>query len=433
MRFIDIIAKKREGLALTTEEINFWIRSYTDGLIPDYQVSALLMAIVLNGMDARETSDLTFAMMHSGDVINLSGIEGVKADKHSTGGVGDKTSLALGPMVAACGVKLTKMSGRGLGHTGGTLDKLESIDGFNCYLSEDEFRNQVNDIGIAIIGQSANLVPADKKLYALRDVTATVDSMPLIASSIMSKKLAAGSDVIVLDVKYGSGAFMKTPEDAVTLGKMMMVIGQSLGRSVSVMVTDMDEPLGCAIGNALEVKEAIETLKGNGPEDFTKLCLMAGSLILVKSGVATTLEEAEEKLKEVIDNGSALEKLKVMVAAQGGNVTQIEQPDLLPKSKFETLLIARESGYITRMEAQQLGTLAMKIGAGRETKEDLIKPGTGIVLSAKVGDRLEEGKTMAKVYHDEPLTEEWIEDFYHCYEISVEYKERNPLVYAVLE
>ncbi len=433
MRFLDIIAKKREGLSLSTEEIDFWIHSYTEGLIPDYQVSSLLMAIVLNGMDARETSDLTFAMMHSGDVIDLSGIEGIKADKHSTGGVGDKTSLALGPMVAACGVKLAKMSGRGLGHTGGTLDKLESIDGFNCYLSEDEFRNQVNAIGIAIIGQSANLVPADKKLYALRDVTATVDSMPLIASSIMSKKLAAGSDVIVLDVKYGSGAFMKTPEDAIALGKMMMEIGQSLGRSVSVMVTDMDEPLGWAIGNALEVKEAVETLKGNGPEDFTQLCLMAGSMILVKSGVAESLKDAEEKLRTVIANGKALEKLKAMVKAQGGAVRQIEQTDLLPKAKFETVLTAREDGYITRMEAQKLGTLAMKIGAGRETKEDSIKAGTGIVLCAKVGHKLEIGQSLATIYHDEPLSGDWIEAFYSCYQISKIYKERNPLVYAVLE
>ncbi len=433
MRFVDIIAKKREGLALTTEEINYWIRSYTDGLIPDYQVSALLMAIVLNGMDARETADLTFAMMHSGDVIDLTGIEGIKADKHSTGGVGDKTSLALGPMVAACGVKLAKMSGRGLGHTGGTLDKLESIEGFNCYLSEDEFRKQVNDIGIAIIGQSANLVPADKKLYALRDVTATVDSMPLIASSIMSKKLAAGSDVIVLDVKYGSGAFMKTPEDAVALGQMMMNIGQSLGRKVSVMVTDMDEPLGCAIGNALEVKEAIETLKGNGPDDFTKLCITAGSLILVKAGVTDSLEDAQIKLKEVLANGAALEKLKDMVKMQGGNTIMIEQPELLPKSIFETALYVREDGFITRMQAQQLGTLAMKIGAGRETKEDDIKPGTGLVLCSKVGAKVSKGDPLVYVHHDEPLSDAWIKELYDCFEISKVYKERNPLVYTVLE
>ena len=433
MRFVDIIVKKREGKELTTEEINFWIRSYVDGGVPDYQVSALLMAIVLNGMNGRETADLTMAMMHSGDVIDLSSIDGIKVDKHSTGGVGDKTSLALGPMVAACGARLAKMSGRGLGHTGGTLDKLESISGFNCYLDEAAFVRQVNDIGLSIIGQSANLVPADKKLYALRDVTGTVDSVPLIASSIMSKKLAAGSDVIVLDVKYGSGAFMKTPEAAVILGRTMIDIGRTLGRKVCAMVTDMDEPLGNAIGNALEVKEAIDTLRGHGPEDFTKLCLTAGSLMLVKAGIAPDRDSAWQMLQHAVDSGAALEKLRAMVKAQGGAVSQIDHPETLPGSVYETDLYAREDGYISHMEAQKLGTLAMKIGAGRETKDDTIRPGTGIVLCAKVGDAVAAGQPLARIYHDAPLLEGWISEFYDCYSFSGIRAKDNPLIYTVLE
>ncbi len=433
MRFVDIIVKKREGLALTTEEINYWIKAYVDGKIPEYQVSALLMAIVLNGMDARETSDLTMAMMHSGDVIDLGGIDGIKVDKHSTGGVGDKTSLALGPMVAACGGKLAKMSGRGLGHTGGTLDKLESISGFNCYLTKDAFIKQVNDIGLAIIGQTGDMVPADKKLYALRDVTGTVDSLPLIASSIMSKKLAAGSEVIALDVKYGSGAFMKTPEDAVRLGQTMIDIGTSLGRKVCAMVTDMDEPLGNAIGNALEVREAIDTLCGRGPEDFTRLCLTAGVHMLVQAGLARDAADAEAKLTRSIESGAAFEKLKAMVKAQGGDVCQIENPELLPKSVYITEMTSREDGHIAHMEAMRLGTLAMKIGAGRETMEDKILPGTGIVLCAKVGSRIERGQVLAWIYHDQPLQPDWVEEFYGSYTFSEQAVCRKPLIYKVLD
>lgn len=432
MRFVDMIVKKREGKALSTEEINFWIDNYVDGKIPDYQVSALLMAIVFNGMDARETTDLTMAMMNSGDVMDLSGIEGVKVDKHSTGGVGDKTSLALGPMVAACGARLAKMSGRGLGHTGGTLDKLESIRGFNCYLSEEQFIRQVNDIGLAIAGQTGNLVPADKKLYALRDVTGTVDSMPLIASSIMSKKLASGSDAIVLDVKYGNGAFMKTPEAAIALGREMMDIGTSLGRRVCVMVTDMDEPLGNAIGNALEVKEAIETLKGRGPQDFTQLCMEAGSLLLVMAGIADHKEMARDMLSKAVESGAALKKFRDMVLAQGGDVAQIDDPGKLPLAKHMTELAAPDSGYICHMEAVRLGTLAMQIGAGRAAKDDKILPGTGIVLEAKVGALVKKGQILARIYHDEPLSEAWISDFYNSYRLTDQPSGRNPLIYKIL-
>ncbi len=432
MRFVDMIVKKREGKALSTEEIKFWINNYVAEKIPDYQVSALLMAIVFNGMDARETTDLTMAMMNSGDVMDLSGIEGVKVDKHSTGGVGDKTSLALGPMVAACGARLAKMSGRGLGHTGGTLDKLESIRGFNCYLSEEQFIRQVNDIGLAIAGQTGNLVPADKKLYALRDVTGTVDSMPLIASSIMSKKLASGSDAIVLDVKYGNGAFMKTPEEAITLGREMMDIGTSLGRRVCVMVTDMDEPLGNAIGNALEVKEAIETLKGRGPQDFTQLCMEAGSLLLVMAGIADNKEIARGMLSKAVESGAALKQFRDMVLAQGGDVAQIDDPKKLPLAKHMTELAAPDSGYICHMEAVRLGTLAMQIGAGRAAKDDKILPGTGIVLEAKVGDLVKKGQTLARIYHDKPLSGEWISDFYNSYRLTDQPSRRNPLIYKIL-
>ncbi len=432
MRFVDLIVKKRNGEPLSTEEIRFWIKGYVDGAIPDYQVSALLMAIVFQGMDARETADLTMAMMHSGDVLDLSCISGIKVDKHSTGGVGDKTSLALGPMVAACGARLAKMSGRGLGHTGGTLDKLESIRGFNCYLSREQFIQQVNDIGLAIVGQTGNLVPADKKLYALRDVTGTVDSMPLIASSIMSKKLASGSDAMVLDVKYGSGAFMKTPEQAIALGQEMMNIGTALGRRVCVMITDMDEPLGYAIGNALEVKEAIATLKGEGPKDFTQLCMEAGSRLLMMAGIASDLKDARARLSTAVESGTALNKLREMVSAQGGDASQIDDPDLLPQAACVTGLTAKTSGYIAHMEAVRLGTLAMQIGAGREKQDDTIRPGTGIVLAAKVGDYVQEGQLLAQIYHDTPLTGQWIRDFYASYRITPEAARRNPLIYKIL-
>lgn len=432
MRFVDLIIKKREKEALSGEEIRYFIDSYVQNKIPDYQVSALLMAIVLNGMNERETADLTMAMMHSGDMIDLSVIDGVKVDKHSTGGVGDKTSMALGPMVAACGAKVAKMSGRGLGHTGGTLDKLESIEGFDCYLSREAFEKQVREVNIAIIGQTGNLVPADKKLYALRDVTGTVDSIPLIASSIMSKKLAAGSDAILLDVKYGSGAFMKTKEDAVKLAGEMIKIGRSLGRDVRAMITDMKKPLGRAIGNALEVKEAIDTLKGHGPEDFTKLCMAGGKIMLVQAKIAADENEAGKMLENAVKSGAAFEKFKEMVAAQHGNTAQIENPKLLPKAGTVTTMICPESGYIHSIEALNLGRLAMEIGAGRETKEDKINPAVGIVLKKTCGESIEAGEALAQIHHDAPLTEEWRRRFLNSFEIKPEKPEEEPLIYKIL-
>lgn len=432
MRFVDLIVKKREGQTLTTDEINWWIQEYTEGNIPDYQVSALLMAIVFNGMDARETSDLTLAMMHSGDVLNLDCIPGVKADKHSTGGVGDKTSLTLGPLIAACGVKVAKMSGRGLGYTGGTLDKLESIQGYNCYIDEQAFIRQVKDIGIAIVGQTGDLVPADKKLYALRDVTGTVESLPLIASSIMSKKLAAGCDVISLDVKYGSGAFMKTKEDAEKLAKAMIDIGNSAGRSVHAMITDMELPLGRAIGNALEVKEAIATLMGCGPEDFTELCMSAGRMMLVQAKVAENEVQAQRMLEQAIQSGAALEKLKQLVQAQGGDVSQIDNPELLPQATYVTPMPSRQSGYIYGMKAVDFGNLAMQIGAGREKIDDTIDPSVGIVLNKKTGEAVCEGEVLAWVHHNKLLEKSWIDAFYDSYEIRNEQPEKEPLIYKIL-
>ena len=433
MRFVDIIDKKRLGLPLTKEEIDFWISGYVKGEIPDYQVSALCMAIVLNGMEQREISELTLAIMNSGDVMDLSAIEGIKIDKHSTGGVGDKTSLALLPMVAACGVKVAKMSGRGLGHTGGTLDKLESIDGFNIFLDDEAFVKQVNDIGIAIIGQTAQLVPADKKLYALRDVTSTVQSVPLISSSIMSKKLASGSDTILLDVKYGDGAFMQTADAAIELAETMIQIGKDCGRDTRAMITDMNQPLGFAIGNALEVKEAIETLKGNGPEDFTELCLTAGSIILQQAKVCDDEASARAMLLDAIHSGKALDKLKELVKAQGGNVEQIEHPELLPQAKYVVEMKAKKSGYLAQVKALRVGTLAMKLGAGRATKEDDINFAVGIVLNKKVSNAVNEGDVIAYIHTDAPLTEEWIDDFYATFVVEDEMCACEPLIYKVLQ
>lgn len=432
MRFVDIIEKKRWGEALTEEEIRWWIRHYVEGEIPDYQVSALLMAIVLNGMTAEETSALTMAMMESGETIDLSEIQGVKVDKHSTGGVGDKTTLALGPMLAACGAKVAKMSGRGLGSTGGTLDKLESIQGFNCYLDKEAFIRQVQDIGIAVIGQTESLVPADKKLYALRDVTGTVASIPLIASSIISKKLAAGAEVIELDVKYGDGAFMKTAEEAVELAEMMIHLGEACGRKVRAMITDMNEPLGKAIGNALEVKEAVDTLRGQGPEDFTELVLSSGANLLAEAGLAADRAEGRRKMEGVIADGSALEKLKAMVKAQGGNPAQIEHTELLPKARFITPVISRETGYIRKAGALELGRLAMEIGAGRETKDDVIRPEAGIVLEKKTGDFVAAGDILAYVHHAEPLEEKWLERLSKAFVLSKEPVPEKQLIYKML-
>lgn len=432
MRFVDLIEKKKSGQPLSAEEIRYWIRGYVDGEIPDYQVSALLMAILFQGMNPEEILELTMCMMYSGDVMDLSDIHGLKADKHSTGGVGDKTSLVLGPMVAACGVPMAKMSGRGLGFTGGTLDKLESIEGFHVNLDRHDFVKQVNRIGIAIVGQSGNLVPADKKLYALRDVTGTVNSIPLIASSIMSKKLAAGSDVIVLDVKYGSGAFMKTPEKAVKLARTMIQIGTGMGRKVRAIISSMEAPLGCAIGNALEVEEAVRTLQGRGPEDLNALCMAAGSLLLQEAGGVLDAAEAERRLSEALQSGRALNKLADMVEAQGGSRYQILHPEMLPTARYQTDIISERSGYVHDERAMELGSLAMRIGAGRAKKEDDIWNEVGIVLKKKPGDYVQKGETLAVVHHRELLTEEWKESCRQAFIIAEEAPEVQPLIYKII-
>ena len=398
MRMYDLIMKKRNGGTLSKEEIEFMVSEYTKGTIPDYQMSAMMMAIYFVGMNDEETLHLTMAMATSGDMLDLSGIHGIKVDKHSTGGVGDKTSLALTPMVAACGLTVAKMSGRGLGHTGGTIDKLESFEGFRTDISTEKFIENVNTIGVSIMGQTANLAPADKKLYALRDVTATVDNMSLIASSIMSKKLAAGSDAIVLDVKTGSGAFMKKKEDAFALAKAMVNIGNMAGRKTIAVITDMDQPLGYAIGNALEVKEAIDTLKGNGPEDFTKLCYTLGAMMLVAGQIADDTKEATKMLKEVIESGKAYEKFVEFIGAQGGNVNQVYNPDLLPKATLEIPVFAEKDGYVEKIICDEVGICSLILGGGRENKESEIDLSVGIILHKKVGDFVSKDTQIATLY-----------------------------------
>lgn len=398
MRMYDIIAKKRDGLELSTEEINFFVTGLTQGEIPDYQASALLMAIFLQKMTNRETVDLTYAMMKSGDMVDLSGIEGIKVDKHSTGGVGDTTTLILGPMVAACGVPVAKMSGRGLGHTGGTLDKLESIEGFSIEVSSEDFIDNVNRHKIAVIGQSKNIAPADKKLYALRDVTATVDNISLIAASVMSKKLAAGSDAIVLDVKMGSGAFVKTFDGAVELSKAMVDIGTSMGRNTIGVITDMEQPLGFAIGNALEVKEAIDTLKGVGPADLTELCKRLASYMVYLGEGAQSVSEARVMVEENLKNGNAFEKFKEFVRIQKGNVAVIENPELLPTCDLIVEVRSVESGFISRIKSDDVGIAAMVLGAGRENMDTVLDMGAGIVLKKKVGDFVNAGDVIATLY-----------------------------------
>ena len=395
MRVVDLIEKKQAGLALSQEEINFLIAGYTDGTIPDYQMSALAMAIYFQGMTEEEASYLTMAMVKSGDEIDLSAIHGVKVDKHSTGGVGDTTTLVLAPLVAACGVPVAKMSGRGLGHTGGTTDKLEAIPGFSVTLLPQDFIDHVNRYKIAVVGQSGNLTPADKKLYALRDVTGTVQSIPLIASSIMSKKIAAGADAIVLDVKTGEGAFMKTLADAEALAHTMVKIGHQVGRKTLAVISDMSQPLGYMIGNALEVKEAIQTLQGQGPEDLTELCLVLGGQMLLAANRVASLEEGKVLLQEQIDSGRALEVFKTFLANQGGDTRIVDNPDLLPQARYQIPLLAQSSGVVSQWVADEVGVAAMMLGAGRETKEDIIDPAVGIELCAKVGDPIQEGQPLA--------------------------------------
>ena len=398
MRMYDLIMKKKEGEALTKEEINFIVEGYTNGGIPDYQMSAFLMAVCLKEMNLQETIDLTMAMVNSGDVLDLSPIVGKKADKHSTGGVGDKTSLIIGPMVAALGVPVAKMSGRGLGHTGGTIDKLESFPGFSVSLSEQQFFDNVNRMKLAIIGQTANLAPADKKMYALRDVTATVNNLSLISSSIMSKKIAAGSDVIVLDVKCGSGAFMKTLDEAEALAKAMVEIGHGVERETYAVLSDMSQPLGKYVGNALEVKEAIQTLKGQGPADLMEACMTLAAYMLVGVGRAENVSQAEDLLQSTIDDGSALKKLAEFVEAQGGDASYVWNPEKFPRTEFIEEIVAMEDGYVAEILTDEIGMTSLVLGGGRETKESEIDLSVGIKIHKKVGDYVRKGESLARLY-----------------------------------
>lgn len=434
MRMYDLIMKKRNGGALTAEEIRYMVTGYTRGDIPDYQMSAMLMAIYFKGMDQDETLALTMAMAESGEMLDLSGIEGMKVDKHSTGGVGDKTSLALTPMVAACGVKIAKMSGRGLGHTGGTIDKLESFPGFSTAISTERFIQNVNEIGIAIMGQTVDLAPADKLLYALRDVTATVDNISLIASSIMSKKLAAGADAIVLDVKTGSGAFMKEKDDAFALAEEMVRLGKHAGRSTMAVVSDMDQPLGCAVGNALEVREAIDTLQGRGPADFTELCMRLGSLMLVTGGKASSEEEAVQMLSQVIREGKALDKLAELVKSQGGDESVVYHPDRLPKAEIVEPLIASEEGYIRQIRCDEVGICSLILGGGRETKESEIDLSVGILLQKKTGEAVKKGDVLAYIHgNNNDKIRECKRRLSAAYQIGIGKVNARPIIYDVVK
>lgn len=429
MRMYDLIEKKKLGQELSTEEISEMIKGFTDGSVPDYQMAAMLMAICFQGMSKRETVDLTLAMRDSGDVLDLSGIKGVKVDKHSTGGVGDKTSLALTPIIAALGVPVAKMSGRGLGHTGGTIDKLECFPGFTTEISEQTFMDNVNKIGIAIAGQTANLAPADKKLYALRDVTATVDQMSLIASSIMSKKLASGSDAIVLDVKTGNGAFMKKYEDSVALAEAMVSIGTMAGKKTTAVITDMDQPLGYAVGNSVEVMEAIDTLQGRGPEDFKQVVFALGGQMLQAAGRADSQEEAEKLMQSVIEDGTALKKFAEFVTAQGGDASYVYETDKFPKASYTKEILATKEGYVGRILAEEIGIACMTLGGGRETKESSIDLSVGIILKKKNGDFVKEGETIAVVYgNDTGKMERAMEKIQNAYEITAEKPEGRPVV-----
>ena len=431
MRMVDLIEKKRDGFELSKEEIDFIIEGYTKGDIPDYQMAAFAMSVFFKGMNDIESTNLAIAMLNSGDAMDLSMIDGVKVDKHSTGGVGDKVSLVLAPMVASLGIKFAKMSGRGLGHTGGTLDKLESIPGYNIYLTYEEFVKQVNKIGLAIVGQTGNLTPADKKLYALRDVTATVNSIPLIASSIMSKKLASGSNAICLDVKVGSGAFMKDIESASKLAELMVQIGKNAGRSMTAILTDMDEPLGFAIGNQLEVIEAINTLKGNGPKDLTDICLEIGSYLVVDAKVANTFEEAKELLKAQIVNGEALKKLAELAEAQGGDGSFVLNPTKFESAKEIIPVIAKEAGYITYINALEIGVSSMLLGGGRETMNDIIDSAVGIVLNKKIEDYVQPGDVLAYVHTNGKNTETVLNRVYNAFEFGTDLHKKELILKVI--
>ncbi|PFP19117.1 pyrimidine-nucleoside phosphorylase [Priestia megaterium] len=429
MRMVDLIEKKRNGHELNKAEIDFIIEGYTKGDLPDYQLSAFAMAIYFQGMTQEERVNLTQAMVESGDQIDLSKIEGIKVDKHSTGGVGDTTTLVLGPLVAAVDVPVAKMSGRGLGHTGGTIDKLEAVPGFHVEITNEEFIRLVNTNKIAVIGQSGDLTPADKKLYALRDVTATVDSIPLIASSIMSKKIAAGADAICLDVKTGNGAFMKKLEDAEELAKAMVEIGKGVGRNTKAIISDMSQPLGFAVGNALEVKEAIDTLKGEGPEDLTELCLTLGSHMVVLAEKASSLDEARAMLQEVIKNGKALESFKTFLSAQGGDASVADDPSKLPDAVHKIEVPAKEDGYISEIVAEKIGVAAMKLGAGRATKESEIDLAVGIMLNKKVGDSVKKGDSLVTIHSNSEDVQEVMDIVYDSYSTVAEKVEAPTLIY----
>ena len=429
----DIIYKKREGGELTRDEINWWITGYVNGDIPDYQVSALLMAIFFRGLTREETYTLTAAMRYSGDTVDLSSIKGIKVDKHSTGGVGDKTTLVVAPLASACGVPIAKMSGRGLGFTGGTVDKMESIPGFRTVLEPEEFMNQVNNVGMAVIGQSGHITPADKKLYALRDVTSTVDNFGLIASSIMSKKLAAGSDAIVLDVKCGDGAFMENLEDAVTLADLMVDIGYDAGRRTVACITDMNQPLGKAVGNALEVQEAIDTLKGRGPEDITELSERLAGIMIYLGGRAETPEKGCEMAKEALLSGTGLMQMRRFIEAQGGNEDIVYDYSMFPQAEFKEELKAETSGFVKTIKARQIGLASQHTGAGRATKEDDIDLAAGIVLNKKVGDRVEEGEVLATFYgNDLSKVRAGMKEAEKAFEISEQEVERPELIKEII-
>lgn len=434
MRAVDLIHKKKNGEPLSAGEIAFLVEGYCHGDIPDYQMSAWAMAVFFRGMNAEETAALTLTMAKSGDQVDLSPIRGIKTDKHSTGGVGDKTTLIIGPLVAACGVPVAKMSGRGLGHTGGTIDKLESIQGLKTELTRERFFAQVNDIGLAVIGQSGNITPADKKLYALRDVTATVESIPLIASSVMSKKIAAGAEAIVLDVKVGSGAFMKTVDEAEALAKAMVDIGAQVGRQTAAIISDMDQPLGYAIGNALEVQEAIDTLRGLGPSDLTALCLALSAQMVVLSGQADDIESAEKLLRQQLDSGAALDKFRAFIEAQGGDPAVVDNPGLLPQAPVMIEVTSRQEGYIQRIDAEQLGIAAMQLGAGRATKDAVIDHAVGLVLRRKVGDHVAVGDTIALLHasSNDEANRLIIEHVQEAYTIGEERPKLSPLLLSVV-
>ena len=433
MRIYDIIRKKRDKEELSKAEIDFFVERYSKGEIPDYQASALLMAIYLNKMNKQETAYLTEAMMNSGEVMDLSAINGIKVDKHSTGGVGDKTTIALAPIIAACGVPVAKMSGRGLGHTGGTLDKLEAIPGFSIEMSADKFIDSVNDIKIAVCGQTASIAVADKKMYALRDVTATVDNISLIAASIMCKKLASGADAIVLDVKTGDGAFMKTLDDSFELAKEMVEIGTRMNRQTIGIVSDMDEPLGSAVGNSLEVKEAIDALKGNGPSDFMHLCETLGAYMLVSAKVANDYEDGVARIKNVLESGAALDKFREFVANQGGDPRVADDYSLLPQADHIVEIKSEKTGYINKIEAEAVGFSAMVLGAGRETKDDVLDLSAGLLIKKKVGDYVKEGDTLAIMhFNKEDKFEDAKRRFINAYKISENKTEPKKLIYGVV-